>query len=150
MVRNGTEVQVLDAKTDEDLTRQTLTQIIAEDTKGQPSGLPVELLRQLVMATDHVGQEFISWYLKSAFESYQKVQGAIQNGFSGVQSAAFSPLSMVKKFVQGAGAQEKPASEELEELKKRLAELEAREKKAPKKSAAKKSAAGSSKRRKAT
>ena len=151
LVRNGTEVQVLDAKTDEDLTRQTLTQIIAEDTKGQPSGLPVELLRQLVMATDHVGQEFISWYLKSAFDSYQKVQGAIQNGFSGVQSAAFSQLSMVKKFVQGAGAQEKPASEELEELKKRLAEMEARAaKEAPKKSAAKKSAAGSSKRRKAT
>lgn len=125
MVRNGTEVQVLDAKTDEDLTRVTLTQIIAENTKDQPAGLPVELLRQLVMATDHVGQEFISWYLKSAFDSYKKVQGALQNGFSGVQSAALSPLSMMKKFVQGTG-QEPSAESELEELKKRLAELEAR------------------------
>src|SRR5690242_1403213 len=34
MVRNGTDVQVVDAKTGEDLTRATLMQVIADDTKG--------------------------------------------------------------------------------------------------------------------
>ena len=74
LVRDGTEVQVVDVKTGEDLTRVTLTQIIAENAKDQPAGLPLELLRQLVIASDHVGQEFIMWYLKSAFDTYQKLQ----------------------------------------------------------------------------
>ena len=100
LVRNGTEVQVVDVKTGEDLTRVTLTQIIVENAKDQPAGLPLELLRQLVMASDHVGQEFIMWYLKSAFDTYQKLQTTIQGGFSEVQSAALSPLSMMKKLVQ--------------------------------------------------
>ena len=107
LVRNGTEVQVLDVKTGEDLTRLTLTQIIVENAKDQPAGLPLELLRQLVIASDHVGQEFIMWYLKSAFDTYQKLQSAIQGGFSEVQSAALSPLSMVKKLVQGKAGQER-------------------------------------------
>ena len=49
-VRNGKDLQVVDAKTGEDLTRVTLTQIIVEDAKGQPTGLPLELLRQLIEA----------------------------------------------------------------------------------------------------
>jgi polyhydroxyalkanoate synthesis repressor PhaR len=126
LVRNGTEVQVVDVKTGEDLTRVTLTQIITENAKEQPTGLPLELLRQLVMASDHVGQEFIMWYLKSAFDTYQKLQTAIQGGLSEVQSAALSPLSMMKKFVKSTAGQEQPEDSELEQLRKRLADMEAR------------------------
>ena len=93
LVRNGKEVQVVDAGTGDDITRVTLTQIIVEDAKGQPAGLPLELLRQLIVTTDHVGQEFIMWYLKSAFDSYQKVQSSLQDRFSQMQSAALSPLA---------------------------------------------------------
>lgn len=129
MVRNGTEVQVVDVKTGEDLTRVTLTQIIVENARDQPAGLSLELLRQLVMASDHVGQEFIMWYLKSVFDTYQKLQTSIQGRLSDVQSAALSPLSLMKKFVQGVAAPEPAESPELEQLRKRLAELEARMKK---------------------
>ena len=125
LVRNGTEVQVVDAKTGEDLTHVTLTQIIVENAKDKPAGLPLELLRQLVMASDHAGQEFISWYMKSAFEAYQKLQSAIQGGLSEVHSASLSPLTMVKKFVQGRAGQAQPEGRELEELRERLAEMEA-------------------------
>src|SRR5271166_759591 len=96
LVRNGTDLQVVEAKTGEDITRVTLTQIIVEDAKGQPTGLPLELLRQLIVASDRVGQEFIMWYLKSAFDAYQKVQSSVQNRLSEVQSAALSPLNVVK------------------------------------------------------
>jgi polyhydroxyalkanoate synthesis regulator protein len=113
-------------KTGEDLTRVTLTQIIMENAKDQPAGLPLELLRQLVMASDHVGQEFIMWYLKSAFDTYQKLQTAIQGGLSEVQSAALSPLSMMKKLVQRKTGQEPSEDNELEQLRARLAEVEAR------------------------
>jgi polyhydroxyalkanoate synthesis repressor PhaR len=126
-VRNGKDLQVVDAKTGEDLTRVTLTQIIVEDAKGQPTGLPLELLRQLIVASDRVGQEFIMWYLKSAFDAYQKVQSSVQSRLSEVQSAALSPLQMVRNLVSGP-SQENPAegSGELQELRQRISELEGR------------------------
>src|SRR5271167_2227503 len=102
LVRNGTDLQVVDAKTGEDITRVTMTQIIVEDAKGQPTGLPLELLRQLIVASDRVGQEFIMWYLKSAFDAFQKVQSTVQSRFSEVQSAALSPLHMLKNLKQGS------------------------------------------------
>src|SRR5271165_6635427 len=136
LVRNGKDLQVVDAKTGEDLTRVTLTQIIVEDAKGQPTGLPLELLRQLIVASDRVGQEFIMWYLKSAFDTYQNVQNSLQTRLTEMHSAALSPLQMMKNFIQSS-APEKPAeaSDELQELRKRIAELEARANKprAPKK-----------------
>ena len=121
-VRNGKQVRVVDAKTGQDLTRLTLTQIIVEDAKGGPSGLPLELLRQLIVASDRVGREFVMWYLNSAFNAYQKVQESLQSGLSGVRSAALSPLQMMKGSIQGDSA-------ENQALRKRVAELEARLKK---------------------
>lgn len=130
LVRNGKELQVVDASTGEDITRVTLTQIIVEDAKGQPSGLPLELLRQLIQASDRVGQEFIMWYLKSAFDAYSKVQSSLQTRLSEMQSAALSPIQMVKSFLQSPAPDKvNDNGEELEELRRRLAELEARQQK---------------------
>jgi len=39
-IREGKEVQIVDGKTGQDLTRVTLTQIITEDAKDKPTGLP--------------------------------------------------------------------------------------------------------------
>ena len=127
LVRNGKDLQVVDANTGEDLTRVTLTQIIVEDTKGQPTGLPLELLRQLIVSTDRVGQEFIMWYLKSAFDAYQKVQSSVQTRLSDVQSAALSPLHVVKNLVTGS-SKASPAEPvaEMQELRARISELEGR------------------------
>jgi polyhydroxyalkanoate synthesis repressor PhaR len=127
-IRAGKDVRVVDAKTGKDLTRVTLTQIITEDAKDKPTGLPLELLRQLVVASDEVRQEFVMWYLKSALDAYQKVQRAVQNSLSDVQSAVLSPVDIMKKLL---GTQALPASavegdSELETLRKRVAELEGR------------------------
>jgi polyhydroxyalkanoate synthesis repressor PhaR len=128
LVREGKDVKVVDAKTGQDLTRVILTQVITEDAKDKPTGLPLELLRQLIVASDEVRQEFIMWYLKSAFDTYQKVQDAVQNRLGEVQSAILSPVEMMKKFLGGtAPVPPKVESEpELDALRKRVAELEAR------------------------
>ncbi len=123
LIRKGDDVRVVDAKTGEDLTRVTLSQIIMEDTKEQPTGLPVELLRQLVMASDRAGQEVIMWYLKSAFDTYQKVQEVVQGGLEDARSAALSPLNMMKSLLSRSG---RTSEAELEQLRLRVAELEAR------------------------
>jgi polyhydroxyalkanoate synthesis repressor PhaR len=127
LVRAGKEVRVVDAKSGQDLTRVTLTQIITEDAKGKPTGLPLELLRQLIIASDEVRQEFLMWYLKSAFDTYEKLQDAVQNRLSEVQSAILSPVDMMKRFLGSASAPPRASDEsEVETLRRRVAELETR------------------------
>lgn len=130
LIRGGKDVRVIDANTKRDLTRVTLTQIITEDAKDRPSGLPLELLRQLVMASDQVRQEFVMWYLKSAFDTYQKVQDAFQNRLGEVGSAILSPVESMKQFL---GAQKPAIDPEVVALRKRVAELEAMASHSPRK-----------------
>jgi hypothetical protein len=113
-------------------TFRSSTRIITEDAKEKPTGLPLELLRQLIVASDEVRQEFVMWYLKSAFDTYQKVQDAVQSRLGEVQSAILSPVDAMKQLI-GAPAPAQPKAEpELEALRRRIAELEARlEKPAP-------------------
>jgi len=125
-IRAGKDLQVVDAKTGQDLTRVTLTQIITEDAKDKPTGLPLELLRQLIVASDEVRQEFVMWYLKSAFDTYQRVQDAVQSRLGEVQSAILSPVDMMKQLLSKAPASEPRAEAELDALRQRVAELEAR------------------------
>jgi polyhydroxyalkanoate synthesis repressor PhaR len=141
-LREGKDVKVVDAKTGQDLTRVTLTQIITEDAKNRPSGLPLELLRQLVLASDEVRQEFLMWYLKHAFETFETVQDAVRSRLGQVQSAILSPVDIVKQLLGSTPSSEildsrtpKRANRQTEEdheldvLRKRVAELEARLKK---------------------
>lgn len=126
-IRDGRDVQVLDAKTGEDVTRVILTQIIVDDARSKPTGVPLEFLRQLIMASDQVGREFIMWYLNSAFDAYKKVQHSFQSGLADVQSAAFSPVDTLKNFLTGNAHQTKGTEAEvLRELQERIADLESR------------------------
>lgn len=132
LVRQGKNVQVVDAKSGRDLTRVVLTQIITEDAKEKPTGLPLELLRQLIVASDQVRQEFVMWYLKSAFDTYEKVQSAVTNRLSEVESAILSPVETMQRFLGASPASSPPgAPTELDSLRKRIAELEDRLKQSP-------------------
>jgi polyhydroxyalkanoate synthesis repressor PhaR len=131
-IREGKEVRVEDAKTGRDLTRVTLTQIITEDAKEKPTGLPLELLRQLIVASDQARQEFIMWYLKSAFDTYQTVQNAVQNRIGNMQSALLSPVESVKRFLASSQSPPPAEDDELTSLRRRVAELETTLKKSPK------------------
>ena len=69
------------------------------------------------------------WYLKSAFDTYEKVQDAVQSRLGEVQSAILSPVEMIKKVLGAPPASNRPLAEaepELDALRKRVAELEAR------------------------
>ena len=60
MIKEGGDFVASDAKTGEDLTRSVLTQIVMEQAKDQQGGLPLDLLRQIIIATDHVQQQFLT------------------------------------------------------------------------------------------
>jgi polyhydroxyalkanoate synthesis repressor PhaR len=75
-VRRGAAVRVVDAKTNEDLTQQTLAQIILESRRAADL-LPVPLLVQLIRMGDDALAEFLGRFLTNALQLYlQAKQGA--------------------------------------------------------------------------
>jgi len=126
MVRDGIDVQVLDARTGKDLTNMVLMQIVMEDARERETALPLQLLRQLVRASDHATHDFLSWYLSSTLDLYQKAQTSVRTRLSEAKSVVSSPLEFVRGLI--GGQQWPPAAEpgEAEELRRRVAELEAR------------------------
>lgn len=73
-VRSGSDVQVVDAKSGEDLTQATLTQIILETSAKL---LPVHLLTRLIRMQDEALAEFFGKYMSGALEMYMSAkQGA--------------------------------------------------------------------------
>lgn len=80
LVREGCEIQVLDAKTGDDITRQVLTQIIVDRSRDPDRGLPLDFLRDLVRASDRAQKDFLRWYLSAAGEVYKQFQAAWTRG----------------------------------------------------------------------
>src|SRR6476619_1524116 len=76
MVRDGVDVQVVDASSGEDLTRVVLTQIIMDNAKGRDSALPLDILRQMVMSTGAASQEAMLKYMRARLEMYQNAYRA--------------------------------------------------------------------------
>src|ERR1039457_2642671 len=71
MLQRGEDVRVVDAATGEDITRLILTQIIVEDAKTTDSTFPLDVLRQMVIASGKAGQEGTLKYMKSILDFYQ-------------------------------------------------------------------------------
>jgi polyhydroxyalkanoate synthesis repressor PhaR len=74
MVKSGTNFVVFDAKSDEDITRSVLTQIIfEEESKGQ-NLLPINFLRQLIGLYGHSMQGFVPSYLEFSLDALVREQ----------------------------------------------------------------------------
>jgi polyhydroxyalkanoate synthesis repressor PhaR len=130
-VRQGEEVRVVDAKTGEDLTASTLTQILVEG-RGAARLLPVPLLIQLVRLGDDALAEFFGQYVRWALDIYLNAKQGVR------QIAPYNPLSMAPfgaadAFLrllggsptqsEGASPPGQSAANEIAELRRELAEL---------------------------
>src|SRR5271167_4799169 len=79
MVKEGTEFEVHDARSGDDITRSVLTQIIfEEEAKGQ-NLLPIRFLRQLIRFYGDSLQAFVPGYLDMSMESFTKNQESMRN-----------------------------------------------------------------------
>lgn len=78
IIRRGTDVRVVDAKTNEDLTQATLAQIVLENTHAART-LPVGLLAQLIRLDDDALGEFFGRYVTSALEMYLSAKRGVQS-----------------------------------------------------------------------
>lgn len=88
MVRDGTESVVFDAKTNDDLTRQILTQIIFEEESRGEALLPVQFLRQLIGFYGGQMQGVLPSYLEMSLDSFSRQQEQMRGQFSKAFGAA--------------------------------------------------------------
>jgi polyhydroxyalkanoate synthesis repressor PhaR len=136
LLQQGNEVQVIDASSGEDITRLILTQIIVEDAKTPESNFPLDLLRQMVVASGRASHESALQYMKTMLDVYQKAYRAMPD--------PLSPFGLMDDFrnskeqkkenekrssaSEGAAKARQPEKEadpvEVTELKYRVAELE--------------------------
>jgi polyhydroxyalkanoate synthesis repressor PhaR len=94
-IRGGADVRVIDAKSNEDLTQATLTQIIVED-RGLGRLLPVPLLTELIRMGDGPLAEFLGRYVGWALEVFVQTR----QGFAGWAGHSFggSPFGGLMPF----------------------------------------------------
>ncbi len=129
MVREGIEVQVLDAATGEDLTRLVLTQIVVEGAKAPNSAFPLDMLRQMIVASGQVSREGLLGYMKAMVDMYQNTYRVFTPGLSPFDFKG--PLESDPPPEEGplkgnrASSGASPGSEpSVEELRRRVEELE--------------------------
>jgi polyhydroxyalkanoate synthesis repressor PhaR len=144
-IRAGREVQIIDLKSGDDLTRQYLLQIIAEhESKGQ-SVLPITVLTDLVRSYTSGMQSVVPSFLQASFDMLRDGQSkvienlaAIPNplasmpGFEAMRKSQEAFMASVMGGLPGWGA--KPAAkaedgsdrDDIAQMKKQLAELQAK------------------------
>lgn len=82
MVKKGIDFVVYDAKTNEDITRTVLTQIIFEEESQGQSLLPIQFLRQLIGFYGNSMQAFLPSYLELSLSAFSQQQEQLRNQFA--------------------------------------------------------------------
>jgi len=145
-IRDGREVQIVDLKSGDDLTRQYLLQIIAEHESRGENVLPVNVLNDLVRSYMIPGGGMMPQFLQSSFEMLRENQAKMVENMNAMNPMAKMPgfeaikaqqEAFVKAMTGGYGQWSGPskeveapdsadAGEDLDEIKKQLADLQAK------------------------
>ena len=153
MVKKGVDFVVYDAKTNEDITRSVLTQIIFEEESQGQSLLPIQFLRQLIGFYGNSMQAFLPSYLELSLATFAQQQERLRSQFPTLGAGAgpmagyeeqvrqnlamfdramkmFSPFAYVKPEPDAAATPPRaepqaPADDALVELRKRMEEMQA-------------------------
>jgi polyhydroxyalkanoate synthesis repressor PhaR len=99
LINDRVEFKIVDSKTDADLTKSVLLQIISEsETNEQQSLLTDVLLKQLIRFYDSDMEVFVRQYLEQSIvqfiEQQDKVQGLMKNMVHN------SPIGMFSKIME--------------------------------------------------
>lgn len=104
MIREGRDMQVIDSRTKEDVTKSILIQIILEEEKNKKSMLPVEFLFQLIRSREDTAQDFFRNYLSTSFEAYMRTKQEFDRRFKGWLEMSATAPQMLEKLFPGAEA----------------------------------------------
>jgi len=81
-IRAGRQVQIVDLKSGDDLTRQYLLQIIAEHESRGENVLPIEVLTDLVRSYTTQAQSVVPQFLAASFEMLREGQSKIMENMA--------------------------------------------------------------------
>ena len=143
MTREGTDFQVIDAKTGNDITHQILTQIIMEEESHGEQMLPISFLRQLISMYGNSMQQLMPHYLEATMDNFRANQLKLQEtwkasmGPDALAKMAETNMAMFKAaasaFMPGgkpfgaeppAAAPTPPASDDLDALRAQMAAMQ--------------------------
>ena len=143
-IRDGREVQIVDLKSGDDLTRQYLLQIIAEHESRGESVLGVDVLTDLVRSYTTQAASVVPQFLAASFEMLREGQSKVMDNMTKVNPMAKMPGFDAMRAQQeaffkamtggiggglgGAMGPSVPAKDEtdLDDIKKQLAELQSK------------------------
>ena len=143
-IRDGRDVQIIDLKSGDDLTRQYLLQIIAEHEGRGESVLPIGVLTDLVRSYTTDVQSVVPQFLAMSFEMLRNGQSKVMEnvaspmssmpGFEAMQAQQQAFMKAMTGGIAGSWGNQtkKPdaaragGGDELAEIKKQLAELQSR------------------------
>ncbi|MBL0925780.1 MAG: polyhydroxyalkanoate synthesis repressor PhaR [Sphingomonadaceae bacterium] len=139
LTRKEIDFQVLDAKTNEDITHGVLTQIIMEEENSGQQMLPVGFLKQLISMYGDSMQGMVPQFLESSMENFRKNQKQVQDAIeTAITSGPFGHIAKQNiEFMRSAREAlmpnlanltgKKPDKEEsLEDLKRQMEFLQAK------------------------
>ena len=87
MVKQGVDFVVYDAKTNDDITRTVLTQIIFEEESQGQSLLPIQFLRQLIGFYGNSMEAFLPSYLELSLATFAQQQERMRTQFTQIGQA---------------------------------------------------------------
>jgi polyhydroxyalkanoate synthesis repressor PhaR len=153
MVKEGVDFVVYDAKTNEDITRSVLTQIIfdEENRGGAQNLLPIQFLRQLIRFYGDSMQAFVPSYLEMSLNGFTQQQERLRGQVAGAMGVApgmvfleeqvrqnlvlfdramkmFTPFAFARPEDTAPAAPTEPAKStdtSLDELKQRMEDMQA-------------------------
>ncbi|MFN7224825.1 MAG: polyhydroxyalkanoate synthesis repressor PhaR [Paracoccaceae bacterium] len=144
-IRTGREVQIVDLKSGDDLTRQYLLQIVAEHESKGENVLPIAVLTDLVRSYTTNVHSVVPQFLAASFEMLREGQSKMMENLGVIPNpmAAMPGFDLMRKqqeaFMKtmmagvpgwsGSGpanddAEVPATSDELAQIKKQLAELQ--------------------------
>jgi polyhydroxyalkanoate synthesis repressor PhaR len=93
LIVDGEKIRVVEDKTNEDITRLILLQVIAEQEQfGQPI-LSTHLLESIIRFYGGPMQDFMSRYLETSVDAFMKQQDSLQKQVSQMLSSAPPPMN---------------------------------------------------------
>lgn len=146
-IRDGREVQIIDLKSGDDLTRQYLLQIIAEHESRGENVLPVDVLTDLVRSYTTQAQSVVPQFLAASFEMLRDGQSKMMENFGGMgnpmanmpgfEAMQAQQEAFMKAMMSGFSGSSGPAqdsemdeksgdADELDKIKKQLVELQSK------------------------
>jgi polyhydroxyalkanoate synthesis repressor PhaR len=142
-IRAGREIQIIDLKSGDDLTRQYLLQIIAEHESRGESVLPLGVLTDLVRSYTTQAQSVVPQFLAASFDMLRDGPSKMMENLThmpnpmasvpGFEAMQRQQQAFLKSMMGGWGGSTTPepeappaAQSDLDDIKTQLAELQAK------------------------